>query len=444
MPSFVLENGHFLLNDGSGRLLRGSLRVEEGRISRIARSLGKKKGERRIDLAGKLVIPGFVQTHVHLCQTLFRNLADDLELLDWLSHRIWPFEGAHTEASLYASARLGIAELLAGGTTTILDMGTVRHTDSIFTAASEMGIRAYIGKCLMDRADGPKELRENTKAALAENLQLIDRWHGKENGRLHYANAPRFLLSCTEELMRDLAELARARDLIVHTHSSENRTEVESIRKLYGSENVEAFHRLGLTGPRLVLAHCIWLSENEQKILAESGTRVSHCPSSNLKLASGVCRVPDLRRRGISVSLGADGAPCNNNLNMFLEMRLASLLQKPEHGARAMAAREVFEMATLEGARALGIERDVGSLEAGKKADFVALDLSTAAVCTELEEKRPETAYSALVYSASPANVRATWVDGRQVFREGSYPGRSEREIVSQALKERKKLLARV
>ncbi|MGZ3705684.1 MAG: amidohydrolase family protein, partial [Bdellovibrionota bacterium] len=155
MASFVLDNGSFLLNDGSGRLLRGSLRVENGKIAKIARSIPKLKGEKRIDLAGQTVIPGFVQTHVHLCQTLFRNFADDLELLDWLRERIWPFEGAHNEKSLYASARLGIAELLAGGTTTILDMGTVRHTDAIFEAAKSMGIRAFIGKCLMDRDDNP-------------------------------------------------------------------------------------------------------------------------------------------------------------------------------------------------------------------------------------------------------------------------------------------------
>ena len=186
MGSYVVENGFFLLNDGSGRLLRGALRVENGRIARISRSIPKQKGEKRINLSGLLVIPGFVQTHVHLCQTLFRNFADDLELLDWLSQRIWPFEGAHNEKSLYASARLGIAELLKGGTTTILDMGTVRHTNSIFEAAKEMGIRAFIGKCLMDRESCPPVLRESTRQALHENLELLARWHGKAEDRLRY------------------------------------------------------------------------------------------------------------------------------------------------------------------------------------------------------------------------------------------------------------------
>jgi 5-methylthioadenosine/S-adenosylhomocysteine deaminase len=442
--SFVLENGFFLLNDGSGRLLRGAMRVESGRIAKLARSLPKIKGEKRIDLQGELIIPGFVQTHVHLCQTLFRNYADDLQLLDWLKLRIWPMEGAHSAKSLYASARLGISELLAGGTTTILDMGTVKHTDAIFEAAKEMGIRAFIGKCLMDRDDNPKELRESTAAALKENLALLERWDGKENGRLRYAQAPRFLLSCTEKLMQSVQELSASRRGIVHTHSSENLEEVAIVRKLYGCENIEAFEKLKLTGPQLVLAHCVHLNENEESILAMSGTHVSHCPSSNLKLASGIARVPELKAKGISVSLGADGAPCNNNLNMFQEMRLASLLQKPRLGPTTLKAREAFEMATIDGANALGLRAEVGSLEVGKKADVVRVNLREPSVAVELSEKDPELAYSALVYSAGPSAVRETWVEGRSVYREGSYQGAKAAAIVDEALRERKRLLARL
>lgn len=443
MSSLLIQNGFFLLNDGSGRLVRGDLRVENGRIAKLAKKISKKKGEKATDLKGQLVIPGFVQTHVHLCQTLFRNLADDLELLDWLSQRIWPMEAAHTEKSLYASARLGIAELLAGGTTTILDMGTVRHTDAIFTAAEEMGIRALIGKCLMDSDACPPGLHETTAAALKENRELYSRWHGKANDRLRYASAPRFLISCTERLMKEVQEFSAANNLHVHSHSSENRAEVAMIRKLYDCENIEAFHKLKLTGPNLVLAHCIWLNKNEQKLLAETQTRVSHCPSSNLKLASGLCDVPGLKKQGVHVSLGADGAPCNNNLNMFLEMRLASLLQKPQHGPTAMPAREVFEMATIRGAEALGLEQDIGSIEVGKKADLVAIDLSRPELATALDEKRPELAYSALAYACSPMAVSHTWVDGKIVYRQGSYTGGRQSEIVNEALAQQKKLLAR-
>lgn len=444
MKSYVLANAFFLLNDGSGKLFQGDLRVEGNRIAKIAKSIAVKKGEKRISLHGKLVIPGFIQTHTHLCQTLFRNLADDLELLDWLQRRIWPLEAAHTEISLYASARLGIAELLAGGTTTILDMGTVRHTDAIFEAVREMGIRAFVGKCLMDRENSPAGLKESTDKAMKENLNLLERWHGKEGDRIRYAQAPRFLLSCTDSLMKEVGKIAAASGTLIHTHSSENRGEISEVRKLYGCENVEAFAKLGLADKNLVLAHCIHLSAAEQKILAEKKIKVSHCPTSNLKLASGVCDVPKLQELGISVSLGADGSPCNNNLNMFLEMRLASLLQKPKYGPTAMPARKVFEMATIEGAKALGIEKDVGSIEVGKKADFVCLETHTKEMALDLDLRRPEEAYSSIVYSASPQNVLETWVDGVSVYQKGKYRRSNFPDILQKAANERKKLLRRV
>ncbi|NUM89656.1 MAG: 5'-deoxyadenosine deaminase [Bdellovibrionales bacterium] len=438
----LLENALIVSNDRRRRVFRGSVRIEDGHIAKTGRNLRPLRGETRVDLSGQVLIPGFVQTHVHLCQTLFRNLADDLQLLDWLRLRIWPFEAAHTEKSLRASARLGIAELLAGGTTTVLDMGTVRHTSSLFEAAEEMGIRAFIGKCLMDHPESPRALRESTRAALDENLELISRWHGAAQGRLRYAQAPRFALSCTTQLLESVRDISRDLNLLVHTHSSENREEIKAVRRLHGCNNVEFFERIGLAGPRLVLAHCIWLSPQEVRILSRTGTKVSHCPSSNLKLASGIAPVPRLRGAGVCVSLGADGAPCNNNLDMFQEMRLASLVQKPEHGPESMRAQEVFEMATLEGARALGMEKEIGSIEPGKKADLVALDLLRPESLADPE--KPGEVISSIVYSCSPGNVTHTWVDGRLVCRRGEPRGASRREIVREALAERRKLLRRV
>lgn len=445
--SFVLQGAFVLTNNSQRDFLRADVRIENGHIAEIKKNLRVRAGEKKISLNGQVLIPGFVQTHIHLCQTLFRNLADDLELLDWLSKKIWRFEGAHTEKSLYASARLGIAELLAGGTTTILDMGTVHHTSAIFQAAEELGIRAFIGKCLMDRPEMPKELRESTKDALKENLSLAEAWHGKAGARLHYAHAPRFVISCTEALLKEVQELAAAKKQIVHTHASENREEIAQVRRLYGTENVEYLQRINLTNERLVLAHCVHLNENEKNILARTHTNVSHCPTSNLKLASGIAPVPDLRKSGVCVSLGADGAPCNNNLDIFQEMRLASLLQKPEHGPTAMRAQQVFEMATLEGARALGLSAEIGSIEIGKRADLVAIDLARISTHVDLSEKNPELAYSAIVYSGSPANITHTWVDGVLAYhheRTKHFLGVGSEEILRNALKEQKKLLSRL
>jgi 5-methylthioadenosine/S-adenosylhomocysteine deaminase len=439
--SFLITGATLLTNDSACEVSRDDLRVENGRITAIAKNLAPNPNETVVNLSGLTLIPGFVQTHVHLCQTLFRNLADDLALLDWLSQRIWPMEGAHTPNSLRASAELGILELLAGGTTTILDMGTVRHTEQIFMAAEELGIRAFIGKCLMDRDDNPASLRESTAQALKETEALFKQWHGRANDRLRYAPAPRFVLSCTEALLRQTQELCTQHNLTLHTHASENRDEVARVLAMTGQENIAYLHSLGLTGPKLVLAHCIWLSENEIKILQTTQTKVSHCPSSNLKLASGIAKVPQLRQAGVSVSLGADGAPCNNRLDMFQEMRLASLIQKPLHGPTAMPAKEVFQMATIDGARALGLGDELGSLSVGKKADFVALDLNRIENMVDCASAGAQDLYSAIVYSASPANVAKTWVDGRLVYDRGEYPGFDAANLKQRALRERRLLL---
>ena len=428
----LLENARIVTNNAQRDFFYGDIVLADNRIASVVE---KKPGDPHpprvdgsspyadyaevFDLAGKIVIPGFVQGHVHLCQALFRNLADDLELLDWLKKKIWPMEARHSPESLYASARVGIAELLASGTTTVLDMGTVRHTDVVFAAAQELGIRATIGKCMMDLAETSLELGESHAESFAESVRLSGKWHGKENGRLRYAFAPRFVLSCSSELLQETAQYARTHGMLVRTHASENQAEVALVREKFGLENVEFLHKLGLTGPNLVLAHCIWLSEAEVRILADTGTKVVHCPSANLKLASGIARIPELRAAGITVGLGADGAPCNNNLSIFQEMRLASLIQKPRLGPQALGAAEAFEMATWGGAKVLGLEKEIGSLEAGKKADLVVLDLDLPHSCLVRAAPSLNEILSAIVYSANQQNVVQTWVDGTLRYQEG-------------------------
>ncbi len=420
-------NGTVVTQDSQRRVLRTNLRLIDGHIVELT---NRKPGGRAlhaevIDATGLTILPGFVQAHIHLCQTLFRNQADDLELMDWLAKRIWRMEAAHDEESLNTSALLGIHELLSSGTTCILDMGTVRHTEAIFDAVKTSGIRANVGKCLMDHPKRtPPNLREPTHLALREAKDLYSKWNGAANGRIRASYAPRFVISCTEELMRAVAQLSQEQCAVVHTHASENRKEIELVRKFAGCANVEYLRRLGLTTDRLVLAHGIWLSRREVEILRKSGTSIVHCPSSNLKLASGIARVPELRRLGINVALGADGAPCNNNLNAFQEMRLAALLHKPAGGPRTMRAREVLDMATRDGARALKWFDEIGSIEKGKKADLVALDLN----CPEntlpapaVVARRPDldAIASAIVYSSQPSHVRWTMVEGQLLYRNG-------------------------
>lgn len=391
------------------QVIEGDLLIRDGRIAAIG-DVGAASAARTINVAGGFVLPGFVQTHVHLCQTLFRGYADDRALLDWLTQRIWPMEAAHTAASLAASARLAAAELLLGGTTTVLTMETVHDTDAVFDALEPMGLRAVVGKCLMDaEATVPARLLEPTTRAIDDSLALHARWHGRGRGRLSAALAPRFAVSCSRELLEQVAALSRERGLIVHTHASENRDEVALVRSRTGFSNIEYFERLGLTSPRLCVAHCVWVNAQEQAILARQGVHVLHCPGSNLKLASGIAPVVAMRAQGIRVSLGADGAACNNHLDMFSEMRLAAGLQAVSRGAGALSASDVLWMATRAGAAALGLEAEIGSLEVGKRADLIVIDRDRPHLSTAPDP------ISAIVYAARPSDVRTTIVDGALV-----------------------------
>jgi 5-methylthioadenosine/S-adenosylhomocysteine deaminase len=426
--NFWITGATLVTQNEKRQAVRANLRIEGGRIAEITRRAPKKLLPRAgdVDATGLTLLPGFVQGHVHLCQTLFRNQADDMELMDWLQKRIWVFEAAHTAETLHTSALLGIHELLSGGTTTVLDMGTVRHTDAIFEAVQSTGIRASVGKCLMDHPKTtPRTLRESTLQALKEAEELYLRWNGRENDRIRVSYAPRFVVSCTEKLLLQVRDRAHERGALIHTHASENLKEIRLVKDLVGCENVEYLHQLGLTSPHLVLAHCIWLKPHEKDLLRQSQTKVVHCPSSNLKLASGLAHVPDLRARGITVALGADGAPCNNNLNMWTEMRLAALLHKPGNGPKTLRAQEALDMATREGAKALSWSDSIGSIEVGKRADLIAVDLQTPenALFSAGKEPHPESLASQLVYSTQRHHVRQTWVDGRSVYQNGQVTG---------------------
>lgn len=364
------------------------------------------------DCRGCLILPGLIQAHIHLCQTLFRGLADDLRLEDWLVRRIWPLEAAHTAETVYWSAMLGAAELALGGTTAILDMETVRYTGRAFEALERVGIRATAGKCLMDAhpEGAPFELVESTDGALAEAETLAQRWHGAADGRLRVCFAPRFVPSCSGPLLRAASDLAERFDAQLHTHAAETIVERETVLRTTGLEEIAYLDSVGIAGPRAALAHCVWIDGHETARLARQGTTVVHCPSSNLKLASGVAKIPELVAAGCQVAIGADGAPCNNRLDVFAEMRLAALIQKPRLGADALPAGQVLEFATIGGARALGLEHDIGSIAPGKRADLVVLDLRD-------PHLHPATGdpVSLVVYAARASDVRDVFVDGRPV-----------------------------
>ncbi len=415
------------MNDGLD-IVRGAVSVRAGRIAAV----GAEPAERHdtvIDADGAYLLPGFIQTHVHLCQTLFRGYADDMPLLDWLRRRVWPMEAAHTPATLRASVRLAASELLLGGTTTALTMETVHDTDVVFEALDGMGLRAVVGKCMMDSADQvPARLQEKTRASIDESVALRKRWDGAANGRLHAAFAPRFAVSCSRELLEEVARLSTRDRVIVHTHAAENREEVAVVRQLSGGmTNLEYLADTGLATPHLCTAHCVWVTDGEQALLAERDVKVLHCPSSNLKLGSGLAPVAEMRARGISVSLGADGAACNNRLDMFEEMRLAATLQAVRRQPGALTARDALWMATREGARALAMDREIGSIEAGKRADLILVGRDGPHQAPDADP------WSTLVYATRGTDVRMTMVDGRVLVRDFALSNEDVRGITAEA-----------
>jgi len=423
MSSVLIKNGTLVTMDNRNSIVRGDLLIRDERIAEIGGT--GQTADTVIDADRFAVISGFIQTHIHLCQTIFRGAADDLALIDWLKQRVWPMEAAHSAASIKASARLGIAELIKGGTTCALTMETVNHTNEVFKVVEESGFRATVGKCMMDKGDEvPRALQEQTANSIDESLALLEEWHGKANGRIRYCFAPRFAVSCTRELLEKVAQLARTRGVMIHTHASENRTECEMVEQETGLRNITYLDSLGLTGRHVALAHCVHLSDEEIEILKTTQTNVAHCPSSNLKLGSGIAPIVKLLEQGVSVSLGADGAACNNRLDMFTEMRTAALLQKALHGPEVLPATRALQMATIDGAKALGLDADIGSIEVGKRADLALVRLDG------LHSTPVEDVVSAVVYSAQPEDVDTVLVDGAFVLRDGKLLTIDERDTV--------------
>ncbi len=420
----LIKNAYVVTMNPKMDCLPADMLIEGNKISEIAPDLESADAE-IFDASGLIAVPGFIQTHVHLCQTLFRNTADDLSLLDWLKEKIWPAEAAHNERSLRLSALLGISELFKSGTTTIMDMGIVRHQDVIFEALAASGMRAVAGKIMMDGGDLPSELREDTTASLRESEFLLKKWHGYDDGRIQYAVTPRFAVSSSPELLKEAAGLANACDVIYHSHASENRDECALIEARFGKSNIRVFADLGVKKGNLCLAHCIWTDEADRALMREHEMKVLHCPSANLKLGSGIAPIPDYLDRGISVSLGADGAPCNNNLDIFMEMRLASLIQKPLHGPKTMPAEEIFKSATINAAKTLRQENLIGSLEIGKLADITFIREN------QIHSIPYSNIYAKFVYSTRAADVDSVMINGNWVLKQRNLLTMDEEAVIS-------------
>ena len=377
---------------------------------------------RELDLPEHLLIPGFVNAHTHSAMTLLRGLADDLPLMNWLQDHIWPAEQRWVNPEMIlAGSRLAALEMLKGGTVCFNDMYYFPEVTA--HAMAEAGMRAVVGMILLD---GPTVYAEGPDQYLRQGLALHDQY--RDHPLIHTAFAPHAPYTVSDASLTRVKTLADELELPIHIHLQETLDEINQSLRDHGSRPLRRLERLNLLGPNLVAVHMTHVEEDEIDLLAKTGSHVVHCPVSQLKLASGFSPVVRLRDAGVNVALGTDGAASNNELDMVGEMRLAALLAKGVAGsAAALPAPSALRMATLDGARALGLEGETGSLEIGKSADLVAIDLgypNTQPVHNPLSQ---------LVYAATHSQVRHVWIAGRQLLRDGQPTTLNAEEILAEA-----------
>lgn len=409
--NYLITGGTVLTVNSTNEIWHdGAVVVENGRIREVGPSAeleAKYSGMPVIDAKGKVVLPGIVNLHLH--SGLIRGTAEDMPVFEWLAKHVDPKHRALTEEEAYAASMLCYAESLLSGTTTVLDMYRYMHRSA--DAAEQLGMRAVLSPYV---ADAPPYLYFET---LENNVRLIEERNNTANGRVQVWIGLEHLAYCTPEAYRQAADYAERYNVGIHTHGEESQQMARDLHEKFGVWPVELFHQRGILGPRTVLAHCVWMEEVELELMARTGTSAAHCPISNLKLASGISPITSMLERGINVGIGTDGVKENNSLDMLEEMKFVPLLQKVRHlDATVMKAEEVLRMATIGGAKALGLDREIGSLEAGKKADITILDYRQPHLTPFLTGKY-DNVVSNLVYSASGSDVDTVLVDGKVLVR---------------------------
>lgn len=408
MAKTLIRGGTFVTATDEFPVVKGSMVIENDKITYI----GEKSPDETetfdtvIDGSGKLYMPGLVNTHGHAAMSLLRGYGDDLALQVWLQEKMWPNEAKFTGEDVRWGTLLSILEMVKGGTTSFVDM--YDHMDEVAQAVEQSGMRG----CLTRGAIGlcPPDVQQYK---LQEAIQFAKDWHGKADGRITTMMSPHAPYTCPPDFIEKFVQAAHDLNLPMHTHMSETLHEVLENEQQYGLRPVDHLAKLGLFSRPCIVAHAVHLTDAEIETLRAHNVHVSHNPGSNLKLASGVARVPDMLKAGIVVSLGTDGPASNNNLDMFEEMRLAALIHKGVSGDPvAVPAKEALKMGTVNGAKSIWLD-NVGTLAAGMKADFIALDADQAHFFPKSDF------VSHIVYSASAKDVADVFVDGKQIVRGG-------------------------
>ncbi|MFB9328469.1 amidohydrolase family protein [Paenibacillus aurantiacus] len=415
----------------------GYVYIERDRIVDVGGMTGERverwrsETERTIDASGMAVIPGLINGHTHLFQTFLRGVSDDYKLSDWLRQVIWPGSLAMEPGDFHLAALIGCIENLKSGATTVMDHHYVHtaeaNTDGVLRAMEETGIRGYLARGGVDLSYEPR-LREDEAAIFARTDSLLDRWSGAASGRIEIAMGPLNLYGCSRGFLEKAARFSEERGLITHIHVAETSDQIENTLGRFGLRNLELVEAVGMLSPRTQVVHGIWLDDGELELLAKRGASVIHCPVSNMYLASGVARVPEMLKKGINVALGTDGPGSNNCQDNLEVLKFTACLHKVERlDSTLLPAMEVLEMGTRGGARALGREVDLGTLAPGKKADLAIVDLRKAHIA-------PVHRYSsALVYNANGNDVHTVIVNGSLVVEKGRCTRVDEDEIIRRA-----------
>jgi cytosine/adenosine deaminase-related metal-dependent hydrolase len=451
MSSILISGGIIVTMDDRRRVIMdGAVRIEGSRIVQVGKLRDVKnapKAEIEIDAKEMVVLPGLIDTHVHLAQALLRGCADDTSLIDWLQKYVWPLQGNFDGQDGKASAELCMLEMIKSGTTTFLE--SLLHTrygfDGIAESVETSGMRGILSKTVMGlpgygNAGGIMHpgMVEDGATCLREVEDYFKRWNGKADDRIKVWYGARSLGGCTPDLYRQIAAGAKHLKTGVTMHLNEVREDAMYSQREFGKLPAEFMDDVGLVGPNVVYAHGVWLTEKEWKILASKGASVAHCPASNMKLASGIAKIPEMISAGVNVGLGCDGGPSNNCYDLIREMKLASLLQKARLlDPLVMDAETVFEIATIRGARALGLEKEVGSIEMGKKADLALISLHNPHLVPTFNP------ISHLVYAAVGSDVDTVIIDGRIVMRGRTVQTLDEERVIRNASQRGTKLLER-
>ena len=426
MNHFALRDAAIFTVDPDNRVIpRGTLIVEDGRISAVGPSdeLIIPPGMPVIDASGHALLPGLIDAHSH--SSLMRGVTENMQLMEWLPYYQLEHR-ALTEDYAFHSARLCYLDALKSGTTCVMDMYRFMHRCA--DAAGEIGLRVNLAPYVAD------EPGKDFFATRAENRALIHSHHGSQNGRIQVWMGLEHLFYCTPDAYREALECQAEYGVGIHTHACEQKEEDDAVKAHFGRRSIAQLDHYGILGERTLIAHCVWLNDDEIKRIADTGTAISHCPISNAKLASGVARVPEMLAAGITVGLGTDGPVCNNSLSLFEEMKFASLIQKATRlDATVLPADQILRMATINGARALGLGDRIGSLEVGKQADLLLLDLAQPNLTpTEINAAGGNLLWN-LVFAADARNVAAVWVDGRQLIANGRATRVSEQAVITEA-----------